>query len=297
MKLSKYYPITKSYTRDKLIEIFDEQSNYEKSWDIIRQQNNIRIIDVVKYDRKLKRNLLSPELIFKLVGYSYLSEFGKRNIDQVKKYILKSLNYFEKKKGLSFFKIFFRSNLIVGTNEFFEYYEEYFIHSSVFKLYKSYDIVNLKRNYHQDILHVIEKSIIHQLLKITRDAENLYREEIGLPKIDEGWIQETELYNKISKEFSDHEVIHHGKPRWLGRQHLDIYMPQINVAIEFQGEQHFEPIEFFGGEESYNNTVERDRKKQKLCKKNKCELIYVTSGYDFKEIVNIINCSISKIKL
>ena len=294
--LSKFYPITKPYLKDKLVEIFDKQYNYEESWNIINNQESIRMIDVIKYDKKLKRNLLTPDLIFKLVGYSYLSDFGKKNILQVKKNIIKSLEYFEKKKNASFFTVFFRCNFKIGSEEFYEYYKDFFLRNCDYKLYKSYDIANLKRNYYPDLLHVIEKSIIHQLLQITRDAENYYREDVNIPKIGEGWIQETQLFNKIVKEFPEYEVEQHGSPDWLGRQHLDIYLPQINVAIEFQGEQHFEPVEFFGGIDGYKSTIERDIRKKNLCKKNKCELICATSDYDFKEIVQTINHAISKTK-
>ncbi|GAK75671.1 hypothetical protein JCM19296_1263 [Nonlabens ulvanivorans] len=58
---------------------------------------------------------------------------------------------------------------------------------------------------------------------ILKQAEDLYREEIGMPKVGEGWISETELFYKISDYFKEDEVVHHASPKWLGRQHLDIY--------------------------------------------------------------------------
>ena len=33
---------------------------------------------------------------------------------------------------------------------------------------------------------------------------------------------------------------------WLGQQHLDFYLPEFNIAIECQGEQHYEPVDFAG---------------------------------------------------
>ena len=33
---------------------------------------------------------------------------------------------------------------------------------------------------------------------------------------------------------------------------LDFYLPKYNMAIECQGEQHYKPIEYFGGEKEYN---------------------------------------------
>src|SRR5690606_31870490 len=103
-----------------------------------------------------------------------------------------------------------------------------------------------------------------------------------------GWISETELFYRISDYVKDDKVIHHASPKWLGRQHLDIYLPKLNIAIEYQGAQHYEPIEFFGGQEAFERTVERDQRKKQLCEKHKCFLIYVEKGYDLEEIIKTI---------
>ena len=123
---------------------------------------------------------------------------------------------------------------------------------------------------------------------LARDAENAAREEIGLPKVGEGWVSETQLYYEIKEAFAKLKVIHHGSPRWLGRQHLDIYIPEIKVAVEYQGLQHDEPVEFFGGEESFQENQERDARKAQLCDKHGVHLIYVRPGYDLEEIVTEI---------
>jgi len=294
--LEKYYPITKSYTNNKLIEIYENNCNYEESWNIKCQNEFINMADLIKYSKKINSQILSPDVIVKVCGQRYLTKFGWENIEKVKKFIPESLNKFESRIGKSFFQVFAYKDLKKGSEKFDSYFKSFFINKREFKYYKSIDEEESKQNYYRAIPNVVEKAIINQLMKIIRDAENSFREEYNIPKVGEGWIQETELYNKILKEFPDYDVIHHGKPKWIGRQHLDIYIPQIKLAIEFQGEQHFEPIDFFGGEESFKNTVERDTRKQKLCKKNKCELIIVSSGYDFKEIVNKINLIISALK-
>ena len=78
----------------------------------------------------------------------------------------------------------------------------------------------------------------NEIKRIVRECENTVREEMDLPKIGEGWISETELYYQIKKAFPREIVIHHGRPAWLGRQHLDVYLPKKNIAIEYQGNQH-----------------------------------------------------------
>ena len=61
---------------------------------------------------------------------------------------------------------------------------------------------------------------------------------------------------------------------WLGRQSLDFYLPDYNVAIECQGRQHFEAVDYFGGDKGFKNTLERDKRKKALCEKNGIKLLY-----------------------
>lgn len=58
---------------------------------------------------------------------------------------------------------------------------------------------------------------------------------------------------------------------------LDFYLPEYNIAIECQGLQHFKPSEYFGGEKTFVENVERDILKNKLCFENRIRLIYVTN--------------------
>ena len=103
-----------------------------------------------------------------------------------------------------------------------------------------------------------------------------------------------DLFYEIKKHFYNEIVIHHGRPNWLGKQHLDIYLPKYNIGIEYQGDQHYYPIEFFGGEESFKKNKNRDEKKNKLCKDNNCHLIYVNPDYNLDDILNEINQKIMK---
>lgn len=44
-------------------------------------------------------------------------------------------------------------------------------------------------------------------------------------------------------------------------QRLDFYLPKQNIAIEYQGEQHFKPVSTFGGETGYELCKLRDQNK------------------------------------
>lgn len=119
-----------------------------------------------------------------------------------------------------------------------------------------------------------------------RDAENTVRDEQGIPHVGEGWVAETELYYAVKKSFADLEVIQHGSPDWLGRQHLDILIPELGVGIEYQGLQHDQPVEFFGGEQAFQQSQKRDARKLKLCQENNIRLIYVRPGYMLEDIID-----------
>lgn len=133
------------------------------------------------------------------------------------------------------------------------------------------------------------ENIIHEIFSLLIfNSQDEFRVLKGLPKIGEGWVSETELFNLIKYEFENEKVIHHGKPMWLGKQHVDIWFPKHKIGIEYQGKQHDEPIEFFGGEESFIKNQERDRRKKKLFKENNSTLIEVREGYDFDKVINEI---------
>jgi len=56
---------------------------------------------------------------------------------------------------------------------------------------------------------------------------------------------------------------------------FDFYLPDHNILIEFDGEQHYKPIKFFGGEKEFKKLQERDKIKTEYCKKNNIKLIRI----------------------
>lgn len=125
-------------------------------------------------------------------------------------------------------------------------------------------------------------------VNLMREAENTLREERDIPRVGEGWVAETALFYEVRGAFPEETVIQHGRPKWLGRQHLDIFIPDRDVAIEYQGEQHDRPIAFFGGDEAYKKNVERDRVKLAKCRRNGVRVIYVRPGYNLADVISEI---------
>ena len=90
-------------------------------------------------------------------------------------------------------------------------------------------------------------------------------------------INETCLYEYIKNNINC-KIIREKKFKWLGLKSIDIFIPSIKVAIEYQGEQHFEPIKFYGGEKAYAETIKRDQEKYKLCTENGIKLFYFSNA-------------------
>lgn len=107
-----------------------------------------------------------------------------------------------------------------------------------------------------------------------RKARNYYRERFNLPKIGEGWVSETKLFELVKNYFKDYKVYFHYRQSWLNGLELDIFVPDKKLAVEYMGKQHYEPIKFFGGTDSHIAAVKKDKIKKELCEKNGIELIY-----------------------
>lgn len=291
--LEENYPKIGGYTSWSLIDELEHKQDHNRAWELTKTQEYVSIQSVWKYQQKINASVLDGSLIVKLAGYSHLTYFGQDNIELIKPFAEKHLRTYEKENNSSFFHLFFDNGRFfksVSTNSEYsaEYYKKFYLVESEYLYYKEIDDTQMTLQNKNTVKHVINHAILNQLKLILREAENKYREEIGMPRIGEGWIRETELYYKIKERFKEYEVIHHGKPTWLGKQHLDIYIPEFNIGIEYQGAQHYKPIDYFGGEEAFRKNQERDRRKRVLCETNDCYLIIVNEKYDLNLVLSKI---------
>lgn len=72
---------------------------------------------------------------------------------------------------------------------------------------------------------------------------------------------------------------------WIGKKRIDFYLPKYYIGIECQGLQHFEMVEYFGGEDGLKETQRRDREKKEICEKNNIKLLYYSNlhiNYPYK---------------
>lgn len=74
---------------------------------------------------------------------------------------------------------------------------------------------------------------------------------------------------------------------------FDFYLPTYNMCIEFQGRQHYEAVDCFGGEQEFKKCQKRDSIKAEYCKNNKIKLLCI-AYWDFNNIDKIISSVVMK---
>ncbi|MDU5206285.1 MAG: hypothetical protein E6182_10000 [Clostridioides difficile] len=76
---------------------------------------------------------------------------------------------------------------------------------------------------------------------------------------------------------------------------FDFYIPNYNLCIEFDGRQHFETFNHFGGEKGFELTKIRDKIKNKYCKNNGINLIRIPY-YEIENAEKILDREFEKLR-
>ena len=124
----------------------------------------------------------------------------------------------------------------------------------------------------------------HGVFKQTPDG---HIQEQGCPKCH---LSKGEI--KISNFLNQHNIEYIPQKTFEGciskrKLPFDFYLPEKNIAIEYDGEHHFIRNEFFGGNKELELSKIRDEIKDNYCKNNSINLIRIPY-YDFNEIETIL---------
>lgn len=131
-------------------------------------------------------------------------------------------------------------------------------------------------------------STFYKDLKINlKKLEDMVRLEYGYEGVGSLY-SERFIYNSLKNHFKNLNIISEYSPEWLGRQRIDIFIEEKNIGIEYNGKQHYEPIDFFGGETGFLEIKRRDKLKKQLCDYNYVRLIEVKYDSDLNDAVKHI---------
>jgi len=66
---------------------------------------------------------------------------------------------------------------------------------------------------------------------------------------------------------------------------FDFYLPELNILIEFDGEQHFRSVKYFGGVNDFDKRKKRDQIKIDFAKNNNIQLIRIKYNENIEKIL------------
>jgi very-short-patch-repair endonuclease len=93
------------------------------------------------------------------------------------------------------------------------------------------------------------------------------------------WLETNKIHCVRQKQFR--ECLH------LRRLRFDFFLDQRNTCIEYDGEQHFQSVSCWGGDDAYLNAKKRDEIKNEFCKNSGIKLVRI-SYLDKDEIDKIL---------
>jgi hypothetical protein len=290
----------------------------DTAWQYKLKENYIRVEEILSFRGKCTDKSIKGEDVCRMLGSSYskITKYGKENIELVSKLVTIFFDEFSVINGKNYIEYFtskfdhgnltqddFREleGFFAKSNDFISYKDDYEMTQKSKKPYpKTYDhclftgadVFSLRATPEIEVVEIpriISNAYLERIKMLIRESEHTLRAEHSIPNIVEHWENESDLYIKILQLFPGEKIVHHGKPDWIKRYHLDIYFPLRNIAIEYMGKR------LSDSGESYEKQL-IDIKKDRWCKENICRLIHVYDNYNLEEVQILINSIIDNKK-
>jgi very-short-patch-repair endonuclease len=159
---------------------------------------------------------------------------------------------------------------------------------------KANNIHNFKYNYDKvDYITCRKKVIITCLIHgdFTQKPRDHINNKQGCPicKESKGELLVSNILTELNIKFDRQKSFTNLKYKYL--LYFDFYLPDYNICIEYDGEQHFRSIEYWGGDKQFEIIKLRDNLKSEYCKDNNINLLRLKYGKsEIKEnIINFLN--------
>ncbi len=138
-------------------------------------------------------------------------------------------------------------------------------------------------------------NLVLQIFHTIFNNEPQLNRPVRLPKISKG----EQLCSDVLHEFFPTHTFKTVRPDFLKNPQtgcnleLDLYCPELKLAIEYNGRQHYHYTPYIHGSiEEFNKQVYRDKLKNRLCQKHGVRLI--TVSYTVSDIRSYLHTQLQK---
>ena len=146
---------------------------------------------------------------------------------------------------------------------------------------------------HNQCQHTFEMKV-HNFITLHQRCPYCKKHSMGTTNsrgitIIESWLLKHNYSFEKEKKFSDLR-----SPKSNILLPYDIFIPELNLIIEYDGEQHFRPIEIFGGETYFKRVQFNDQVKNEYATKNNIHLLRIKFNLK-SHIPEILTATIQRI--
>lgn len=137
-----------------------------------------------------------------------------------------------------------------------------------------YRALEWRENQYNDYLNLYKKTaeiVSDYFQKIRKRRDRVYGDIVAQGKLHIKWKSEQLAFSLIKSAYAD--AVYQYKADWLDYQSLDIYIPSLRIAIEYQGKQHYSSVEYFGGKIGLEYRMRLDEIKKERCYAHGIKLI------------------------
>lgn len=120
-----------------------------------------------------------------------------------------------------------------------------------------------------------------------KTLSNAYKQHCPYCDIPKGESTIKDFLLGLNQNFTPHKTFNGLLGVGGGKLSYDFYLPELNLLIEYQGEQHEHPVEIFGGVEQFKIQQEHDKRKREYAQRHFITLLEIWY-YDFNNIEQIL---------
>lgn len=128
--------------------------------------------------------------------------------------------------------------------------------------------------YPYNFTQALKRELNRKKTAVRRYIEDGIRADFNYPPLIGKWKSEQMLYEYVKKLVPKAKIKRNHRPRTLDHLEMDIWLPDYNIGIEYQGIQHYEPVKHWGGKRGLEKVQARDARKKELAEENGIRLVY-----------------------